>query len=202
MASRLLFLPHPTPETSRKEKLINTIEEQKESLETINSTEENKNERKIRKICQEDEGNVRKIRRKIEERRRNQDYYLKVPGPEARHTKVPAHRGGPRTLGLSSSSSSSSSGGRSGASLMSIGKNSGDEGALGQGVLKGGEFLPNGTLYGGDSCQTVAAYNCAAAVPPISNLGLRKTTNLGSGQKIKQKARNENCGTPRGITDI
>ena len=60
------------------------------------------------------------------------------------------------------------------------------------------------TLYGGDSCQTLAAHNCAAAVPPIgnfSNLGLRKTTNLGFGQNIEQQARNRNCGTPRGITD-
>ena len=201
----LLFLPHPTPETSRKEKQINTSEEQKESLETTNITEENKNEGRIRKISQEDEGNVRKIRRNIEERRRNQDPYLQVPGPEAMHAIVSAPRVGSRTLGLSSSSSSSSPGGRSGASLISIGKNSGDKGALGQGDLKGGEFLPNGTLYGGDSCQTVAAYNCAAAVPPISNfsnLGLRKTTNLGFGQTIQPKARSENCGTPRGITDI
>ena len=175
----------PTPETSRKEKQINTSEEQKESLETTNITEENKNEGRIRKISQEDEGKVRKIRRNIEERRRNQDPYLQVPGPEAVPANVPAPRVGSRTLGLSSSSSSSSSGGRSGASLISIGKNSGDKGAL-----------------GGDSCQTIAAYTCAAAVPPISNLGLRKTTNLGFGQTIQPKARSTNCGTPRGITDI
>ena len=99
------------------------------------------------------------------------------------------------------SSSSSSSGGRTGASQSSIGKFSGDKGALGQGDLKGGEFLPNGTLHGGDSCQTNAAYNCAAAVPPISNLGERKTTNLGSVQNLLMKASNENCGTPRGILE-
>jgi hypothetical protein len=46
----LLFLPHPTPGTSRKEKQINTSKEHKKSSETTNITEENKNEGRIRKM--------------------------------------------------------------------------------------------------------------------------------------------------------
>jgi hypothetical protein len=158
------------------------------------STADNKKEERSMKISQEAVGNVRKIMEKIEERRKKEDPYLRVPGPEARHANVPVPRGGSGTW---VSSSSSSSGGRTGASQSSIGKFSGDKGALGQ----GGEFHLNGTLYGGDTCQTDAAHNCAAAVPPISNLGEWKTTNLGSVQNQIMKARNANCGTPRGILE-
>jgi hypothetical protein len=126
MAFRLLFLPHPTPETSRsKENRIS-----KENLEIKKSTAENKNEERNRKISQEAVGNVRKIMKKIEERRKKEDPYLRVPGPEARHAYLPVPRGGSGTW---VSSSSSSSGGRTGASQSSIGKFSGDKGALGQG---------------------------------------------------------------------
>jgi hypothetical protein len=205
----LPFNPHPTPETSSKEnKEINESKEQKESLENENLVKEKENERKVRKISQEDRNQVRKISRKKEEDRRNiypHIYpHLQVPRPEARHAIVSAPWAGSRTLGQLSSSSSSSPGGQPGASEITIGKNKGDAGALGQGNLQGGEYLDINTLYGGDSCQTLAAHNCAAAVPPIgniSNLGLRKTTNMGFGQNIEQQARNRNCGTPRGITD-
>ena len=122
------FLPHPTPETSRREEenKISRNGEYKESLESKKSTAENKKEERNRKISQEVGGNVRKILKKIEERRRNEDPYLQVPGPEARHANVPVHRGGSGTW---VSSSSSSSGGRTGASPSSIGKFSGDKGS-------------------------------------------------------------------------
>ena len=81
------------------------------------------------------------------------------------------------------------------ASENSIGKSKG---------AQGGDYLNMNTLHGMDSCQTIAAHNCAAAVPPvdnISNLEQRKTTNLGLGETLTQKARHRNCGTPRGILD-
>jgi hypothetical protein len=77
---------------------------------------------------------------------------------------VPVPRGGSRT-GVSSSSSSS--GRRTGTSSSSIGKFRGGKRALGI----GGKIAANGTLYVGLACQTGAAHNCAAAVPPNSNLG-------------------------------
>ena len=100
---------------------------------------------------------------KLEARREKEDPYLRVPGPEAGHVPVP--RGGSGTG--ASSSSSSSSGRGTGTSSSSIGKFRGGKGALGI----GGEIPTNGTLYVGVACQTGAAHNCAAAVPPNSNLG-------------------------------
>jgi hypothetical protein len=135
----LLFLPHPTPETSRsKENRISKSDEHKESLENKKSTAENKKEERNRKISQEAVGNVRKIMKKIEERRRKEDPYLQVPGPEARHANVPVPRG---VSGTWVSSSSSSSGGRTGASQSSISKFSGDKGHLDKETGKGAKFI-------------------------------------------------------------
>ena len=190
--------PHSTPEPSKEKENISGFKiVSKENCTELNTvTNKEEKEGRARKKLQEDNGMVRKLKKEIEARSKqvqvhlhHPDPYLQVPGPETVHDIVPVPREDSAVEFSSSSSSTSSSGGQS-ASSLSVGKDQGAKGALGQGevLVEGGE-IDIGTLYGGISCQTLAAYDCTVAVPPVLNLGPGKTTNLDFGTDLRYKAR-------------